>query len=146
MVDRWTISVPDDVAEAVMEEMSYGDNRSRWVVDAIEQKLDENTTDHEDSYPKPKVDHRIEEIVADVSDSWEDAPDRLAARRDAARAALSLAFERGSLQKSEALAEVRPEYGVSGQNGTTWWKKNVQPVLREVGGHYPGRGYVVDVD
>ena len=92
------------------------------------------------------ADGRIEEIVADVSESWDDAPDRLAARRDAARAALSLAFERGSLSKSEALRDVRPNHDVHDQNDTTWWKKNVQPMLREVGQHYPNRGYVVDID
>jgi hypothetical protein len=91
-------------------------------------------------------DDRVEETVADVSDSWDDTPERLQARRDAARAALSLAFERGSLSKSEALRDVLPDHQVSGQNDTTWWKKNVQPMLREVGEHYPGRGYVVDVE
>jgi len=146
MVDRWTISVPDDVAEAVMEEMSYGDNRSRWVVDAIEQKLDENTTDHEDSYPNPKVDHPIEEIVAEVSESWDDTPKRLAARRAAAEAALALAVERGSLSKQEALDEVQPKNDIDGQNEETWWRKNVRPVLKEAGEHAPGRGYVVDID
>jgi len=90
-------------------------------------------------------DERIEEIVATVSESWEDAPDKLAARRDAARAALSLAFERGSLSRSEALRDVLPDHQVENQNETTWWKKNVQPMLREVGEHYPNRGYVVAV-
>jgi hypothetical protein len=92
------------------------------------------------------VDERISEIVADVSASWEDAPERLAARRDAARAALTLAFERGSLSRSEALRDVRPDHDVDGQNETTWWKKNVRPVLREVGEHYPNRGYVVELE
>jgi hypothetical protein len=91
----------------------------------------------------PGADERIKEIVADVSESWEDAPDRLAARRDAARAALSLAFERGSLSKSEALSDVRPNHEVDGQSNETWWRKNVRPVLQEVGEHAPGRGYVI---
>jgi hypothetical protein len=117
---------------------------------------DGETHDHEDSETErredvdsradgPDVrDDRVEEIVADVSESWEDAPDKLAARRDAARAALTLAFERGSLSKSEALRDVRPNHDVHDQNDTTWWKKNVQPMLREVGEHYPNRGYVVE--
>lgn len=39
MVERWSISVPDDIAAEVMAQMDYSSNRSEWVVDAIERKL-----------------------------------------------------------------------------------------------------------
>lgn len=90
------------------------------------------------------VDVRVREIVDDVSESWDDSDGRLAARREAARAALQVAVERGSLSKSEAVRDVRPDHAVEGQNGDTWWRKNVRPVLQEVGEHFAGSGYVVD--
>jgi hypothetical protein len=92
------------------------------------------------------ADERIEEIVADVSEPWDDTPERLAARRAAAEAALALGVERGSLSKQQALNEVRPNNDIDGQNDETWWRKNVRPVLKEAGEHAPGRGYVVDLD
>jgi len=39
MTDRWTITVPEEVAEQVMVELDWGDSRSAWIVDAIERKL-----------------------------------------------------------------------------------------------------------
>ena len=55
MVDRWTISVPDDVASEVMEQLEWGDNRSEWVVDAIEQKLGRPADDATPSDPVDAV-------------------------------------------------------------------------------------------
>jgi hypothetical protein len=157
MVDRWTISVPDDTARRVMERLNYGDNRSEWIVDAIEQKLNAETDGqddtetraverHEDTHTRDEVGDRIDEVVDDVSASWDDTPERLKARRDAARAALRLAVSRGALTKSEAVEDVLPNHEVDGQSNETWWRKNVRPVLQEVGEHAPGRGYVVDLD
>lgn len=96
--------------------------------------------------PGGDVDERISEIVAEVSASWDDTPDRLQARRDAARAALSLAVTRGRLSKSDAVSDVLPNHGVDGQSEDTWWRKNVRPVLQHVGEHAPGRGYSVDLN
>jgi predicted CopG family antitoxin len=128
---------PGDTFDDVIQRLLHGGGE-----DGDPEPRREDTNAREEG--ATESDDRVEEIVADVSDSWEDAPDRLEARRDAARAALSLAFGRGSLSKSEALRDVLPDHQVSGQNDTTWWKKNVQPMLREVGEHYPGRGYVVE--
>jgi len=55
MVDRWTISVPDDVASEVMEQLEWGDNRSEWVVDAIEEKLGRPSDDATPSDPVDAV-------------------------------------------------------------------------------------------
>lgn len=55
MVDRWTISVPDDVASEVMDQLEWGDNRSEWVVDAIEQKLGRPADDATPSDPVDAV-------------------------------------------------------------------------------------------
>lgn len=55
MVDRWTISVPDEVAAEVMDQLEWGDNRSEWVVDAIEQKLGRPADDATPSDPVDAV-------------------------------------------------------------------------------------------
>lgn len=39
MTERITISVPDDLAEQINKQLSYGDNRSEWIRAAIEQRL-----------------------------------------------------------------------------------------------------------
>jgi len=38
-VQRITISIPDDLKERIHRELEYGDNRSEWIRDAIQQKL-----------------------------------------------------------------------------------------------------------
>lgn len=70
-------------------------------------------------------------IVDRVGDSWEDTPDRLAARKRAALAVLQYAREHGGVSKREAKEEIYPEHGVDGQNPRTWYRKNIRPVLNE---------------
>lgn len=36
---RITISVPEDVADEVDSQLEYGDSRSEWIQEAIEQRL-----------------------------------------------------------------------------------------------------------
>jgi predicted CopG family antitoxin len=149
MVDITTIQITTETWRDLNQRKEPGDTFD----DVIQRLLDSGEPDvevrseqperHEDTHARDDDVDRVEEIVAEVSASWEDAPERLEARRDAARAALRLAFERGSLSRSEALRDIKPNHEVEGQNDTTWWKKNVQPMLREVGQHYPNRGYVV---
>jgi Arc/MetJ-type ribon-helix-helix transcriptional regulator len=40
MTERITISVPDEMAAEIHDQLDYGDNRSEWIRDAIEEKLD----------------------------------------------------------------------------------------------------------
>lgn len=40
MTARITISLPDETAEEVNGRLDYGDNRSEWVREAIEMRLD----------------------------------------------------------------------------------------------------------
>jgi len=101
----------------------------------------EDTRAREDS-----TDDRVEEIVAEVSASWDDAEEKLQARRGAARAALELAAERGVLSRGDAVDALLPAFSVPEQSEETWWRKNVRPVLQEAGEHVTGRGYSVDLD
>ncbi|MFC6987498.1 hypothetical protein ACFQJD_00295 [Haloplanus sp. GCM10025708] len=90
---------------------------------------------------------RVVEAVA-ADEGWTD-DGRREARVEAAVAALEAAHSRGSLGKSEALDELGlpEEYPVRGQDGETWWRKNVRPVLQAVGDYDSGvHGYRVDLD
>ncbi len=91
----------------------------------------------------------VRAVVEEIADreGWPD-DGRREARITAAVAAVETAQERGSLGKSEAVDELglAEEYPVSGQDGETWWRKNVRPVLRAIGDYDSGaHGYRVDL-
>jgi hypothetical protein len=130
------------IIETGLEELERRD-------EASEDQPDTRTVDHDDTPTREEpdeTDDRINEIVATVSESWDDTPERLEARREAARAALGLAVRRGSLSKSDAVDDVFPNHAVDNQTEETWWRKNVRPVLQHAGTHAPGRGYSVDLN
>lgn len=80
-----------------------------------------------------------------AAENWDDAPDRLAARKRAAAAVLEQALETGSVGKSAVEEELFPEYPVPGQSFDTWWRKNVRGLLGEVGEYNSGlHAYRVD--
>lgn len=88
------------------------------------------------------TDETIERIVEDVSASWDD-DDRLEDRRDAARAALRLMRDRGSLGRTVASEQLLPEYAVEGQNERTWWRQNIRDAVAEAGSYSRGRSEYV---
>jgi len=47
VTERITISLPDEMAEDIHAQLSYGDNRSEWIRDAIEEKLARDTATSE---------------------------------------------------------------------------------------------------
>jgi hypothetical protein len=98
MVDRWTISVPDDVASEVMDQLEWGDNRSEWVVDAIEGKLGRPA---DDATPSDPVDAVAAAINIGRTDTERDA------NRELVRVATRWLRDRdGSVRKGQApLAE-----------------------------------------
>lgn len=73
----------------------------------------------------------ISDVVDAVAAGWDDSPDRLEARKAAARAVLEYAREHGSVTKQEAKEHVEPEHPVEAQNPRTWYRKNIRPVLNE---------------
>ena len=40
MVEKISVSLPDDVADRLHDQLEYGDNRSQWITQAIEDRLD----------------------------------------------------------------------------------------------------------
>ena len=42
MVDRVTISLSEDLVEEINGKLEYGDSRSEWVREAIEERLDQD--------------------------------------------------------------------------------------------------------
>lgn len=113
---------------AGLDELDSDSDTGGMVKDSepVQEPADRHATD--DGAPE-----ELDEIVA----GWED-DGRLDARRAAAKAALCVFYERGELGKSEAIAELLPEYAVDGQDDETWWRKNVRPVLQEVASYSKG--------
>jgi hypothetical protein len=89
----------------------------------------------------------LNDVVEKVADGWEDHPERLADRKQAALAVLEYAREHGSVSKQEAKEEIEPEHPVEGQQPDTWYRKNIRPVLDEAGEYDPGtHGYRITLD
>jgi hypothetical protein len=86
-----------------------------------------------------------ESVIDQVTSSWDDTGKRLEQRRRAAEAAVDLARRDGQLGKATAVEELLPEYSVDGQNEETWWRRNVRPVLSEVGTYSPAEAaYILE--
>lgn len=89
----------------------------------------------------------LAERVAD-REGWDD-DGRREARIEAAAAAVRAIRERGQLGRTEAVDDLSlyDEHPVTGQDSETWWRKNVRPVLQEVGDYSRGvHGYILDED
>ncbi|DAC85259.1 hypothetical protein [Natrinema versiforme] len=90
----------------------------------------------------------VDAVVESVASSWSDDPDRLEARKDAAKAVLEHAVESGEyVGKSDAIDRFRDEYPVEDQAPETWWRKNARDVLQKVGNYSRGKaGYRVTTE
>jgi Arc/MetJ-type ribon-helix-helix transcriptional regulator len=87
--------------------------------------------------------------VETVADNWEDAPDRLQARKNAAAKILQHALDTGNAvgKSSDIVEQVRDQHPVEGQNAETFYRKNIRPTLKEYGTYSQGKhGYVVSDD
>jgi len=145
MTERITISLPDEMAESIHEQLSYGDNRSEWVRDAIEEKLDRES--HETDESHFAIDNRAAdgetrervELPVELADALgeyremmsehDEPPGRLDDRAAAARAIMEAMVEHDGVGKSEALDTIHPKHPVEDQNEDTWWKKNAKKIL-----------------
>lgn len=87
----------------------------------------------------------VESVVSRISESWGDGGERLEQRQAAARAVLEYAVGSGEpVGRSDATERFFDDYQVSGQDRETWWRKNIRPVLKEVGEYDRGlHGYRV---
>lgn len=66
----------------------------------------------------------IEQAVDAAAEQWDDPPERMEQRKQAARAVLA-AIREQPLSKSEIIEEVEPQHSVEGQSKRTWWRKNL---------------------
>lgn len=100
-------------------------------LDATEPPTDEINT--------PDISSRVQEVVEDVAEGWDD-DERLQNRKQAAAEVLHHAVETGEAvgKSSEIVEEVREKYPVVGQNEETYWRKNIRDVLSEVGDYSRG--------
>jgi Arc/MetJ-type ribon-helix-helix transcriptional regulator len=92
------------------------------------------------------VSDTVVDAIENVADSWEDAPDRLQARKNAAATILQHALDTGDAvgKSSKIVEQVREQHPVEGQKPETYYRKNIRPVLKEYGTYSQGKhGYVV---
>lgn len=139
------------------------DQEGRAGVDADVGTLPREEFDQIDKQPGPEFDahldaatdpsievsraERVREVVDAVAAGWDDAPDRLDARKDAAAAALRFALDaEGAVGRSDVVPELYDEFPVEGQSEETWYRKNVRPVLQEVGEYSQGQHGYTEID
>lgn len=94
-----------------------------------------------------EIDDDVQRAVDDVAESWDDDPDRLEHRRQAAATVLQHAAATGDeIGKSHPIVDaVQGLYPVEGQNPETYWRKNIRPVLQAVGEYSRGtHAYTVE--
>lgn len=93
------------------------------------------------------VEAAARELVERVAENWNDDPERLAARKDAATVALvTAATGDETIGKSDDVVdELYDAHPVPGQSRETYWRENIRPVLSEVGTNPQGtHGYRVE--
>lgn len=132
MVERWTVSIPEDLADQVEAELRYGDNRSKWVVDAIERKLDAEGSEPVRDEPDP------EPVGVELPDDVPQTVDRDAARA-AIQAVLQFLESEGSASQREIVSAVMPKHPLGydvpeleqGERFRgSWWRRVVKPTLK----------------
>lgn len=84
----------------------------------------ESGTEAESENEEIATTDEIEQAVNAAAESWADPPERIEARKDAARAVLSALRER-PMSKGEIIEDIHPEHPVEGQSARTWWRKNL---------------------
>jgi len=105
MTERLTISVPDDMAAEINQNLSYGDNRSEWIRDAIAEKLERKPVESQPTSEARETGSKEIQLPDDV-------PNRI--NQDDARAAIRAAIEyvesNDGATKKEIIPAVMPEH------------------------------------
>jgi hypothetical protein len=141
MTDRWTITVPDELAERVEAELSYGDSRSEWVCDAMRARLacaddspDTDRTRAREGAAAPPEGHVVQRV---------DLPSQVdeAAAAAAVDAAVAHLRDHGPATMRELVSSVGVEHPLgydvpetipSGERYRgAWWRRVVRPALDE---------------
>jgi len=145
VTERITFSVPDELAEDINGQLSYGDNRSEWLRDAVREKLarDAESDSPQNAGDKQQTDQQ--RTRADVSQL--DLPGSVdpAAAADAVAAVVDELRERGTATKGELVRAVMPSHDLgydaeaavkkvetSGERYRgAWWRRVVKPALEQ---------------
>lgn len=151
---RTSIQVSEELADELYDRKNRGESYEDVVWRLIDQHdtdagaVDSETTHVDQHSTTPPAGETVSAVVEQVSDGWEDTDERMHARRAAAVAVLQHTIDTGNaVGKADAIDEFLPEYAVEGQGDDTWWRKNIRPVLSDVGDYSNGQhGYVVDLD
>jgi Arc/MetJ-type ribon-helix-helix transcriptional regulator len=102
MTERITISVPDELADQINARLSYGDNRSEWIREAIEQRLGDRGAHNE-----PDTDDGVRDQLRDqLAEELPGSGDVLDARVEAVLKMYAVLRDRGAASKSELLEVV----------------------------------------
>jgi Arc/MetJ-type ribon-helix-helix transcriptional regulator len=117
MTERITFSMPDEMAQDINAQLSYGDNRSEWIRDAIREKLARDGTE---VVEKSRV--REETALLDVArdaapDGWNDEKVRSLA------AGLAYLREQREATAGEIATAARREVPVMADESS--WRSNV---------------------
>jgi len=135
-MSRWTISVPDELADRVEAKLDYGDSRSEWVCGAMRQRLDERPEGptREAEREQAPMAHPAKKVDLPASVDRADA----AAAVDAVVAHLR---ERGPASMRQLVTTVGqdhplgydiPEEIASGERYRgAWWRRVVKPALEQ---------------
>lgn len=133
-MERWTITVPDDVAAQVQSQLAHGDSRSQWVVDAIEDKLQHDIeTERHARAGAGALDDRPVTLPDDLPTTVDEA-----AARTAIAAVLDYLESHGSATKADLVAEIMPNHPLgydvpepdSGRYRGAWWRRVIKPALK----------------
>lgn len=112
MTERITISVPDDLAEEINDQLSYGDNRSEWIREAIEQRLsaaNEPTETDSRSDTSPTRTHETDDLREQLRGELAGSGDLLDRRVDEVFTMYDHLQEHGSAEKDDLLDVVDVE-------------------------------------
>jgi Arc/MetJ-type ribon-helix-helix transcriptional regulator len=119
MTERITFSMPDDMAEDINARLSYGDNRSEWIRDAIREKLERDTEE-----PREEPDTRADALTPEtVAARVADAVGLNNERERSLAAALRYLRDEGEAQTSEIVAAAYGEVPTYADESS--WRSNL---------------------
>lgn len=138
MVERITISLDDDLAGRIDEQLDYGDNRSEllreWIREGLERE-ERSATVESSQTPEPKPDTASSDETASLPDSVPTTVDKSDARV-AIDAAVAYVRDQGGATRADLVRDVLPDHSCgydvpddpSDYRGS-WWRKIVRPAL-----------------
>lgn len=99
-------------------------NESRDFNESITNEQPTNNEQTNQQENSEGITKEIEQAVDQAAEQWDDPPDRIEQRKQAARAALEAIRER-PMRKSDILDKIEPKHSVDGQSPRTWWRANL---------------------